>query len=89
MSVGRAPSRLDARLDSLGHVLRDMRLVVPAFQRPFSWSGEQVEAYWNDLEAARSQGQREYFLGTIVLAPAEHSGTWTVIDGQQRRSDAI
>src|SRR4051794_15594527 len=82
--IGKGPSRIDARLEGIGHLLRDRRMEVPRFQRSFSWTGEQVDAFWRDLSAARHAGQNEYFLGTVVATPNKRQGTWSVIDGQQR-----
>ena len=72
----------NAQLGGIAHTLRDRSLVVPAFQRDYSWGKEQVEDYWFDLKASLASG-RSYFIGTIVLS-AESRDSWNLIDGQQR-----
>ncbi len=75
--------RLDARLDGIGHVLADRTIVVPAYQRPYSWTDEQIEDLLRDFADAIRDKDAEYFLGTIVLTK-NNEGTHFVIDGQQR-----
>jgi hypothetical protein len=58
-------------------------LAVPTFQRNYSWTTEQVEAFWQDLRAALVAEQPLYFLGTVVLSMSDDNRA-TVIDGQQR-----
>lgn len=64
----------------------DMRFVIPAYQRLYSWSEAQCEDLWLDiLRAAR--GKRNHFLGTIlynVVQGENPLGHIEVIDGQQR-----
>ena len=74
---------LNARLDGIGHVVRDRRLRVPEFQRSYAWELEQVDTYWADLRAAIDLPSPSYFLGTVVLS-SEKMGASTIIDGQQR-----
>ena len=69
--------------DSLAHVLRDRPLEVPVYQRSYSWTTEEVAQYWDDLKAALSVPDPEYFMGTLVLTSGP-TGRMTVIDGQQR-----
>jgi hypothetical protein len=55
---------------------------IPPFQRPYSWTDEEVDCLVEDLRVATSFGYPYYFLGHIVV----HSGSGEVfiIDGQQR-----
>jgi hypothetical protein len=75
--------RLDARLDGIGHVLADRNVVVPPYQRPYSWTDEQITDLLRDLSDAIRDKDSEYFLGTIVLTK-NNEGSHFVIDGQQR-----
>lgn len=75
---------LAARLDGIGHVLRDRRLEVPRYQRSYSWTIEQVETFWTDLRAASLLPTPDYFLGTLVVSSEEGARKGVVIDGQQR-----
>ena len=63
------------------------RLVVPPFQRPFSWEKAHVSAFWEDIVAFHEQldrrgGQDTYFLGPLVVLP--ESQEVKLLDGQQR-----
>jgi len=75
--------KLEARLDGIGHLLADRYIVVPPYQRAYSWTEEQVEELLRDLSDAIRQKDAEYFLGTLVLTKHEGSQD-AVIDGQQR-----
>jgi hypothetical protein len=75
--------RLEARLDGIGHMLADRTIVVPAYQRPYSWTDEQIGDLLRDLSDAIRDKDAEYFLGTIVLTK-NNEGAHFVIDGQQR-----
>lgn len=79
--------RLDVRLDGIGHVLSDRTIVVPAYQRPYSWTDEQIFDLLRDLYDAIQVKDAEYFLGTIVLTK-NNEGAHFVIDGQQRLATA-
>jgi hypothetical protein len=74
---------------------RDVRYVVPLYQRPYVWDAEhQWQPLWEDIEAVLEQrvhgggGDSSHFLGAIVLEQELHSPgaipLYTVIDGQQR-----
>lgn len=63
--------------------------VIPSYQRPYSWTVDQVEQLWDDLITwidgnphSAIDNLPPYFLGSIVLTggPAQ----FEVIDGQQR-----
>lgn len=83
MTVDPDVAAIETSFVGVAHLLRDRQLEVPAYQRSYSWTEDQVSAYWHDLRAALVAEQPVYFLGTVVLTmgPGERS---TVIDGQQR-----
>src|SRR5437764_12378482 len=63
------------------------RVVVPAFQRPFSWEKSHVSAFWEDVitfhaQLSKRSAQDLYFLGPIVILPEEDDVK--LLDGQQR-----
>ena len=64
----------------------DMRFVIPAYQRLYSWNETQCEELWLDiLRAAR--GKRNHFLGTVLYNVARDGKMpdhIEIIDGQQR-----
>jgi len=75
---------------------RDVRYVVPLYQRPYVWDAErQWQPLWEDIETILEErlnggGDASYshFLGAIVLDQVIHAPgaipLYTVIDGQQR-----
>jgi hypothetical protein len=75
---------------------RDVRYIVPLYQRPYVWDEEhQWAPLWDDLAALLSHqesgdtaGLWSHFLGAIVLDQAKtlpgQIPQYTVIDGQQR-----
>lgn len=75
--------KLEARLDGIGHLLADRYIVVPPYQRAYSWTDEQIEELLRDLSDALRVTEAEYFLGTVVLT-RNQAGQHAVIDGQQR-----
>lgn len=57
---------------------------VPNFQRPYSWSEEQLADFWNDVILAKG----DFFFGSTVTWVSEtrelFNDTYSIIDGQQR-----
>ncbi|MDE0312045.1 MAG: DUF262 domain-containing protein [Caldilineaceae bacterium] len=64
-------------------VLKQYRLVVPPNQREFSWTANEVTTLLQDFSKAISDGDSEYFLGTLVTIPRSPA-LLEVVDGQQR-----
>ncbi len=67
-------------------------IIVPEWQRDYSWTTSEVETFWFDLLAfsarfpdANIQGQ-EYFLGSVVLV--RQNVAHQLLDGQQRAATA-
>jgi Protein of unknown function DUF262/Protein of unknown function (DUF1524) len=86
--------RYEAARQTIGTLLATTspRIEVPDWQRSYSWTTEEVEAFWHDLTAfeARYPGEtitnEEYFLGSIVLVTG--GATNLLLDGQQRLATA-
>lgn len=68
--------------DGIGTILKNRRLTVPAYQRSYSWEKQNVAQFITDILGAFDRGDKEYFLGTIVLV--QKSGQVEIVDGQQR-----
>lgn len=63
----------------------DFDYEIPAYQRPYAWTTDQVSELFDDLHDFYIREQEEnYFLGSIVLIKDEGSPHAEVIDGQQR-----
>lgn len=56
------------------------QLSVPLYQRPYSWTTEEIDQLWEDLT---SQLSAEHFMGSVVLNDEEKLEP-RIIDGQQR-----
>lgn len=61
-----------------------LRYVVPRFQRDYSWTEDQWDDLWRDIQAVMTPGgETAHYLGYLVLQTDDNK-TFTVIDGQQR-----
>jgi len=56
-------------------------LIIPKFQRPYSWNEEQVEQLLLDLIEA-NKNQKKYLIGNAIFY--ENNSKLEIIDGQQR-----
>ncbi|MCG2659317.1 MAG: DUF262 domain-containing HNH endonuclease family protein [Kiritimatiellae bacterium] len=82
------------RKTSIGQMLGEYErrhIILPEFQRPYSWEKAQLATFWGDLQAFRNRFEERpveatYFLGPIVIM--ETTTTITVLDGQQRLATA-
>src|SRR6266540_3044141 len=86
--------RYEAGRQTIGTLLATTspRIEVPEWQRSYSWTTEEIEAFWQDLTAFDVQYPNdniigeEYFLGSIVLVTG--GATNLLLDGQQRLATA-
>ncbi len=70
----------------------DFAFTIPVYQRPYSWTTEQVYELFNDLTnvldtsnmSTRMDDIQPYFLGSIVLIKESGRPDADVVDGQQR-----
>ena len=53
---------------------------IPRFQRPFSWTRENIQEFWDDVIR---DSPPDYFIGSMVVFK-EGSQRYAVVDGQQR-----
>ncbi|GAA7960768.1 DUF262 and DUF1524 domain-containing protein [Helicobacter pylori] len=74
-------------LDFIGKS-QEKQLVIPIYQRVYSWEKEQCKQLWDDIVKTGGSDQIEgHFIGSIlyVMDGITHSGnTLLIIDGQQR-----
>lgn len=72
------------RLDDL----LGLSLEIPSYQRPYVWTEKQIARLISDLaEFAKSEGQSEYFMGSILLYKKDNK--FEIIDGQQRLTSLL
>jgi hypothetical protein len=75
---------IKSQLLGIGLLLKQHRLAVPPYQRPYAWERPQVQELFQDIrEAERRDKSDEYFLGTVVLTK-DSDGFLSIVDGQQR-----
>jgi hypothetical protein len=81
---------IDASRRSIGELLGTSErrpVILPAFQRPYSWEKTQVATFWGDLIAFLEKFRRRpidssYFLGPVVIL--DDPTRVIILDGQQR-----
>lgn len=56
---------------------------VPPYQRNYSWTEEQWEDLWNDIQALEARPDDRHYMGALVVE-ALSDREYMVIDGQQR-----
>jgi hypothetical protein len=76
-------TKIDFDHCGIGSVLRHYDLEVPENQREYKWEEKHVKDLYQDLADAIGDGEKNYFLGTIVLTAGEGKA-FEVADGQQR-----
>lgn len=65
------------------------QLVIPSFQRAYSWTDEQCDELWNDIDlyfqtCHDKEDAIPYFFGCIIFSEDEKTKELNIIDGQQR-----
>lgn len=66
---------------------QEIPFVIPEYQRPYSWSDDEIITLFEDLwefsiERTHNDGAKNFFLGCVVSY--EENGERQIIDGQQR-----
>lgn len=64
---------------------------IPRYQRPYKWEDDQIDKLWDDIYEAYQNGDKNYFLGSIIVANSNDKSStyWDVVDGQQRLTTLI
>lgn len=75
---------LQPQLRSMRDILRTSLLEVPRYQRPYSWTPENVSEFLEDVMDADSEG---YFIGPMVIYRS--GARFTIVDGQQRLTTIV
>ncbi|TPV58688.1 DUF262 domain-containing protein [Pseudomonas fluorescens] len=74
------PAELCSKIVSVYELLMDSALDVPQYQRPYKWTGKNINQLFSDI--AIHKDKSAYRLGTIVFH--QEGGTRNIVDGQQR-----
>lgn len=73
-------TELSSKIISVYELLMDSALDIPQYQRPYKWTGKNINQLFSDI--AIHKDKSAYRLGTIVF---HHEGeTKNIVDGQQR-----
>lgn len=68
--------------------LRPRRLIIPTYQRSYSWEQKQIELFIADLTKGGRPGS--YYYGHFIAEGCwEQESTWQLVDGQQRVTTAV
>ena len=73
-------TELSSKIISVYELLMDSALDIPQYQRPYKWTGKNINQLFSDI--AIHKDKSAYRLGTIVFH--HEGGTWNIVDGQQR-----
>lgn len=70
----------DGRIITVNDLLADKSLTIPLYQRPYKWTGKNVNQLFSDI--ATHKEKSSYRLGTIVFH--QEKDQKNIVDGQQR-----
>jgi uncharacterized protein with ParB-like and HNH nuclease domain len=62
----------------------NIQFIIPSYQRPYSWSNDQAEDFWTDLNQYKTKNESHFFGSMVFIKDEKNENTLTVIDGQQR-----
>ncbi|MDR2709512.1 MAG: DUF262 domain-containing HNH endonuclease family protein [Elusimicrobiota bacterium] len=85
---------MEAKIESIDEFFGGSKqLVVPIYQRPYSWEKDQWTRLWKDIIALHNKNKdidkrfrQDYFIGSVVYKKDKVDGVniYEIIDGQQR-----
>lgn len=78
--IGGTAEHLPKKIISVRELLADTSLTIPQYQRPYKWTGKNVNQLFSDL--ATHKDKSSYRLGTIVFH--QEGDRKNIVDGQQR-----
>ena len=79
-SVSDSAETLPKAIISIRELLADSSLTIPQYQRPYKWTGKNINQLFSDI--AMHKDKSSYRLGTIVFH--QEGGRKNIVDGQQR-----
>ena len=72
--------KIEASDLDISKLLKMGLIVIPRFQRPYSWRADSIREFWNDITGSEDTG---YFIGSMVIYSMKQD-RFGVVDGQQR-----
>lgn len=64
--------------------IKDVRLCVPIYQRPYKWTARNAIQLLDDIIEAKTKNKERYRVGTLILHKANDNDEYAIVDGQQR-----
>src|SRR4030067_2432621 len=78
-------TRIENHKYSIEEAFRECFYIVPDYQREYVWTDKEGNQLLDDINyEIDGSSNREYFIGTILVAPTNQKNHVEVIDGQQR-----
>ena len=78
-------ARIENHKYSIEEAFGECFYIVPDYQREYVWTDKEVHQLLEDIDEQIDVGTtREYFIGTVLVAPTDQKKHYEVIDGQQR-----
>lgn len=78
-------ARIENHKYSIEEAFRECFYIVPDYQREYVWTDKEVLQLLDDInEQIDASSYREYFIGTVLVAPTDQKNHYELIDGQQR-----
>ena len=75
---------MEAKENKIQEILTENKMYfIPEYQRPYSWSIDNVSQLLDDLETSFSNEEPEYFIGSMICIN-KGNNFFEVVDGQQR-----
>lgn len=77
-------SNIEARIISVGELLKTERLRIPPYQRSYRWTEKNVRQLLEDVQQSMLAGKKKYRIGSVILHNNTSDKTLDIVDGQQR-----
>lgn len=63
--------------------------LIPDYQREYSWENDELDDFWNDLQATMKEEDEIHFFGQVVVHEDVNLRKKFIIDGQQRTTSSM
>ncbi|KGQ40110.1 DUF262 domain-containing protein [Gallibacterium anatis] len=73
-----------AKIKKIKEIVKDMKLSIPNYQRPYKWTEKNIVQLLNDLYSNFEEDKKVYRVGAIVIHEDKTENKSNIVDGQQR-----
>ncbi|MFZ7276446.1 DUF262 domain-containing protein [Avibacterium endocarditidis] len=73
-----------AKIKKIKEIVKDMKLSIPDYQRPYKWTEKNIVQLLNDLYSNFEEDKKVYRVGAIVIHEDKTENKSNIVDGQQR-----